>query len=89
MWEKLVYIRGIFNTSSENREDKYIALLEYQNIHKQITGTDINTTSNRMMLKAIIEGLKLLKEGCIVNIYTPSQLGFNSTKSSPNKDLVK
>ena len=85
-----LYVRGIcINTgeSGELRKGKYIALLEYQNKHKKVFGTEINTTSNRMFLKAVIEGLSLLKECCIVNIYTPTRLGFNS-KSSPNKDLI-
>ena len=86
-----IYVRGIcINTgeSGELRKGKYIALLEYNNRHKQITGGELNTTPNRMILKAILEGLKLLKEGCIVNVYAPTQkLGFN-IKSSPNRDLI-
>lgn len=91
MKEVNIYIRGIcknFGEGSELKQGKYIALLEYQNRHKQVVGTELHTTSNRMFIKALIEGLKLLKEPCVVNVYVPTSLGFDKPNKSPNKDLL-
>ena len=90
MKEVNIYVRGICINSGEDKElkeGKYIALLEYQNRHKQLVGNEVNTTSNRLILKGVIDSLKLLKETCIVNVHATTVLGFNS-KSSPNRDLI-
>jgi len=55
----------------------YCAILEYESnggIHKKtVSGGEANTTNNRMELKAAIEGLKALKNDCIVDIITDSK----------------
>ena len=48
-------------------------LIEYENITKEYFGGEKNTTNNKMELKAAIEGLKILKEACEVNITTDSK----------------
>ena len=48
-------------------------LIEYQDNEKEYFGGNKNTTNNQMELQAAIEGLKLLKEVCIVNLTTDSK----------------
>ena len=51
----------------------YCAILMYNGNEKVVCGAEEQTTNNRMELKAVIEGLKALKEPCIVNLYSDSQ----------------
>jgi len=51
----------------------YCALLRYMDKEKVFSGGEVDTTNNRMELKAVIEGLKALKEPCLVDLYTDSQ----------------
>jgi ribonuclease HI len=55
-------------------------LLQYGNISKTINGYELDTTNNRMEIRAVIESLKMLKRSCnSVEIYTDSkyvQLGI-------------
>lgn len=90
MKEINMYIRGICKNTGqyqETRIGKFVVMLEYKGICKNTYGSDGNTTSNRMLLMAVIEGIKLLKEPCSINLYTPTNLGFKS-KKSPNSDLI-
>jgi len=48
-------------------------LIQYQDNEKEYFGGNQNTTNNQMELQAAIEGLKLLKEECIVNLTTDSK----------------
>ena len=86
MKEINMYIRGICKNSgeySEIKEGRYIVLLEYKGRHKQDIGIEFNTTSNRMLLKALIKGIEMLKEPCIINFYTPTSLGFKKSMEVP------
>ena len=49
------------------------AILEFNGIEKELSGGAENTTNNRMELTAVIEGLKALKEPCIVELYSDSK----------------
>ncbi|MBQ8797592.1 MAG: ribonuclease HI [Oscillospiraceae bacterium] len=49
------------------------AILEYNGIEKELSGGESQTTNNRMELTAVIEGLKALKESCIVELYSDSK----------------
>ena len=40
---------------------------------KELSGGEANTTNNRMELTAVIEGLKALKEPCVVELYSDSK----------------
>lgn len=51
----------------------YCAILIYNGIERVISGSEEQTTNNRMELLAVICGLKALKEPCIVNVYSDSQ----------------
>ncbi len=50
----------------------YCAILKYKENEKIVSGGEPETTNNRMELKAVIEGLKLLKEPCHVIITSDS-----------------
>ena len=49
------------------------AILEYMGIEKEFSGGEAQTTNNRMELTAVIEGLKKLKEPCVVELYSDSK----------------
>ena len=44
----------------------------YKSHKKEASGAEQATTNNRMELTAIIQGLKMLKEPCIVTVYSDS-----------------
>lgn len=48
-------------------------LLQYKNVQKENFGGLPQTTNNQMELTAVIEGLKALKESCIIDLYTDSK----------------
>ncbi len=50
----------------------YGGILEYKGKQKKYSGGDKYTTNNRMELLGVIEGLKLLKEPCNVEVISDS-----------------
>ena len=54
------------------------AILFYNGIKKEISGSEENTTNNRMELTAVIKGLEALKEPCKVDIYSDSAYVVNA-----------
>ena len=50
----------------------YGGILEYQETRKEYSGAEPYTTNNRMELRGVIEGLKLLKEPCQVEVISDS-----------------
>lgn len=50
----------------------YGGILDYNGKRKIFSGGDVGVTNNQMELKAVIEGLKLLKEPCKVLVVTDS-----------------
>ena len=75
------------------------ALIEYGDSKKEYYGGEIDTTNNRMELKAAIEALRALKEPCQVNLTTDSKYDMqgitlwienwkkNNWKSASKKDV--
>lgn len=51
----------------------YCAILVYNSVERIISGSESDTTNNRMELLAAIKGLEALKEPCFVNLYSDSQ----------------
>lgn len=49
------------------------AILRYNGIEKEMSGSEKETTNNRMELSAVIEALGALKEACEVTVYTDSK----------------
>lgn len=56
------------------------SILEYQQVAKEISGFESQTTNNRMELTAAIEALNALKEPCEVELYTDSAYLCNAFK---------
>lgn len=54
------------------------AILIYNGIEKICSGSEQETTNNRMEITAVIRGLQALKEGCEVEIYSDSAYVVNS-----------
>jgi len=50
----------------------YGGILDYRGHRKEYAGGEPHTTNNRMELRAVIEGLKLLKKPCHVRVVTDS-----------------
>ena len=73
--DKIVIYTDGACSGNQNKENigGYGAVLTYKSNKKEIFGGEINTTNNRMELKACIEALKTLKRNDIpVVIYTDS-----------------
>ena len=49
------------------------AVLRYGEVEKELSGGEPETTNNRMELTAVIRSLALLKEPCIVELYSDSK----------------
>ena len=49
------------------------AILEWNGIEKEISGGAAETTNNRMELTGVIRALSMLKEKCIVELYSDSK----------------
>ena len=56
----------------------YGGILIYNGIEKEYSGREEETTNNRMELRAVIEGLKLLKEPVELDIYSDSAYTVNA-----------
>ena len=54
------------------------AIIRYNNIEKEFSGAEPNTTNNRMEITAVIMGLSNLKEPCNVELYSDSQYVCNA-----------
>lgn len=49
------------------------AILRYNNVEKELSGGEADTTNNRMELTAVISALRALKEPCNITLYTDSR----------------
>ncbi len=49
------------------------AILRYKDTEKELSGGAADTTNNRMELTAVIQALSLLKEPCIVDLWSDSK----------------
>ena len=54
------------------------AILMYKDVKKEISGGSKQTTNNIMELTAVIEGLKMLKFPCEVDLYSDSAYVVNA-----------
>ena len=59
----------------------WAAILRYNEHKKELWGSEPQTTNNRMELRAAIEGLRALKEGCAVEVVTDSEYLKNGITS--------
>lgn len=51
----------------------WAAILRYNDVEKELSGGEEQTTNNRMELTAVIEALEKLKEPCNITLYTDSR----------------
>ena len=51
----------------------YCAILRWGTVEKTVSGSEPETTNNRMELRAVIEGLKALKRPCFVTVTSDSK----------------
>jgi ribonuclease HI len=51
----------------------WACILRYADRKKELWGSEPHTTNNRMELQAAVEGLRALKENCVVEVVTDSQ----------------
>ncbi len=58
------------------------ALLIWNGKERELSGGASHTTNNRMEMRAVIEGLKALKEPCRVKIHSDSSLIINTFKQN-------
>ena len=49
------------------------AILTFSEHERELSGGEADTTNNRMEMMSVIEGLRALKDGCEVHIYTDSK----------------
>ena len=56
----------------------YGGILIYGDYKKEFDGAEETTTNNRMEMRAVIEGLKMLKYPCIVDVYSDSAYTVNA-----------
>jgi ribonuclease HI len=73
---------GCRGNGKENNVGGYGIVLIYKNTKKEIKQGFTNTTNNIMELMAIVEGLKLLKEPCEVNLYSDSAYAVNAINNN-------
>ncbi len=49
------------------------AVLRYQDVEKELSGGEAETTNNRMELTAVIRALECLNQSCVVELYSDSK----------------
>lgn len=65
------------------------AILRYKETEKELSGGAADTTNNRMELTAVIEALALLKESCVVELYSDSKYVIDGLSKGWAKDWQK
>ncbi len=66
----------------------YCAILIYNGAEKVVSGGVKDTTNNRMEILAVIEGLKALKQKCLVTVYSDSQYVVDAINKNWLKDWI-
>lgn len=51
----------------------WACILSCDGVEKEASGGEVNTTNNRMELTAVVEALSLLKQSCVVELYSDSR----------------
>ena len=86
------YVRGVADSSNENKIGKYIVIMNYKGIEKELSNTIYHTTSNRMIIQGVIDAIDKLKRPCCIKLYTHAVIGLETyyrQGSGTNKDLIK
>lgn len=61
----------------------YAGILTYAGHEKIVKGSDPSTTNNKMELRAVIEGVRLLKKPCCVTVETDSKYVITGLAKGP------
>ena len=64
-------------------------IIRFNNIEKELSGAEKETTNNRMEITAVIEGLSALKETCNVELYSDSQICLQCPFQRMGKKMEK
>ena len=75
--EIIIYTDGSCDNASKERYGGYAVVLTSGKQRKEIVGGEINTTSNRMEMMAVIVGLEAIKKISNVTIYSDSKYVCN------------
>ena len=67
----------------------YGSILMYKENKKEISGYKETTTNNQMEMLAVIEGLKLVKEPCEIEIYSDSAYVVNAFNQNWIQSWIK
>ena len=49
-----------------------VLISKEHNLRTEISGSEVNSTNNRMEITAVIKAFEVLKKSCIVDLYTDS-----------------
>ena len=74
----ILYTDGAF--SGNPGPGGWAAVLIYNDLKKEMSGGEKETTNNRMELTAVVKGLSALKYACEVNVYSDSAYVVNAIK---------
>ena len=75
-WIKLQYIQMV-HVHGNPGPGGWGAILMFNDVKKEISGSNSNTTNNIMEITAVLEALKLLKKPCEVDLYSDSAYVVN------------
>lgn len=59
----------------------WAAILAWNGTERELTGAEPATTNNQMELRAVIEGLRALREPCTVDVWTDSRYVVDGMKT--------
>lgn len=84
----------IYITASYYNEEKrgtFSVRMEHNGKSKSFSGVRYNSTSNRLVIEGMIDGVERLKEPCMVEFVVATNIGIlNLVKcKGPHKDLMK
>ena len=63
------------------------AILRWEGSERELSGADPATTNNRMELRAVIEGLRALREPCEVDVWTDSRYVVDGMPTNAGSSL--
>ena len=67
----------------------WAAILRFRDAEKVLSGGERETTNNRMELTAVISALLLLRESCIVELWSDSKYVIDALETAGIRDQVK
>ncbi len=85
--EVIVYTDGA--CSGNPGPGGWAALLKWKGKEKELTGSEADTTNNRMEMRAVIEAFKALTRPCHVKIHSDSALIVNAFKQGWIENWIK